>query len=628
MRRTGRGRPARWPLKAALLALTFAGTAFAEVEFYQTVDHPEVGLEDTFRLTIVVSDAPDGAQLKFPASGDLEVLSTSQSTQASYHLGGGGSGVIQRVQKYVRVMRATRVGTINIPPATLTTSNKTYRTESIQLTVKKGRLHDSQAQRPLPDPFRNFPFPSLPDPFAGQGGDEDEDAAPDIDIPRSDSDLFLRATVDKQDLFVGEQTTLSLYIFSRVDLSSVDQVSMPKLDGFWSEDVESPNQLSGEQKIINGVPYRAYLLKRRALFPVKAGKLTINSAEADITTGFLFAGHRVHRKSNELTLRVRPLPPGAPGPVSNASVGEWRLSTEVSQTQTELGQPVTVRVSLEGRGNLKNSTLPPLTGPAALKIYDPTTSDRPTVTRGKIGGRRTQEYLVMAQQTGTFTLPALSLHYFNPEAQKYETTRTDPITLTVVPGAGGTTALSKAGPAVANEGAPKNVLAAGGLRALRHQASFEEKAAPAWRRPFFLPALLSPVGLWLALGIAGLVRSRLSHEDDASKKSKQAREARRRLAGAEKLKERGAADAFYGEVEKALLQFLEAKLGIPVGGLRREDLSERLRAAGVPAEQQQRVVSVLDDCDVGRFAPGAAGPEARDRALDAAAAAMEAWGPR
>ncbi len=621
MRRTGSG-----PLLTLLLSLSFAAAARADVEFYQTVDHTEVGVEDTFRLTVVVSDAPEGAQLKFPASDELEVLSTQQSTQASYQLGGGGSGVIQRVQKYVRVMRANRVGTVRIPSAVLTTSNKTYRTEAIALTVKKGRLYDSQAQaqrQQLPDPFRNFPFPNnVPDPF--RGGDESD--APDIDIPSSDSDLILRATVDKQELYVGEQATLSLYIFSRVDLSSVDQVSMPKLDGFWSEDVESPNQLAGEQKIINGVPYRAYLLKRRALFPVKAGKVTIDSAEADITTGFLFAGHRVHRKSNEIALKVKPLPPGAPPGISNSQVGEWRLTTEVSQTQVELGAPVTVRVVLQGRGNLKGTTPPPLTGPPALKIYDPTTTDRPAVNRGKISGQRTQEYLVMAQQTGTFTLPGLAFPFFNPETQKYEVSRTDPITLVVTPGAGGTTALSRNGPAVAGEGPAKNVLTAGGLRSLRHAAAFQPKAEPAWRRPFFLPALLSPVGLWLTLSIVGLVRSRLSQEDDASRKSKQAREARRRLAAAEKLKAKGKADAFFGEVEKALLQFLEAKLGIPVGGLRREDLTAQLTQAGVAEEQRARLIAVLDDCDVGRFAPGAAGPEARDRVLAAASAAMEAWG--
>ncbi len=77
----------------------------------------------------------------------------------------------------------------------------------------------------------------------------------------------------------------------------MDAVTMPKLDGFWTEDVETPKELTGETRTVDGVPYRAYLLRRLALFPVKSGPREIGSVEADITTGFLFAGRREHRAS-------------------------------------------------------------------------------------------------------------------------------------------------------------------------------------------------------------------------------------------------------------------------------------------------------------------------------------------
>src|SRR4051794_6346034 len=90
-----------WPLWLLLAA----GPAWAEVELQQSVDRNPVGSEDTFRLTVVVSGAPETAQLQLPAPEDFEVLSRSQSTQMSYHLGGGGAGTISRVQKYLLVMR-------------------------------------------------------------------------------------------------------------------------------------------------------------------------------------------------------------------------------------------------------------------------------------------------------------------------------------------------------------------------------------------------------------------------------------------------------------------------------------------------------------------------------------------
>jgi hypothetical protein len=599
--------------------LAVSAPALAEISIAQSVDRTEVGLDDTFRLTVTVSDAPDSAQLQFPVSSDFDVLSKSESSQVSYQLG-SGSATMRQTHKYMLLMRANRTGAVTIPPTVLRLGGKTYKTEPVQIAVKRGHVDDPRAQRraqQFPDPLRGFSFPGF------RGFDDDDESFPSVDVPRSDSDLFLRASLDRDEVFVGEQVTLSVYVFSRVDLSSVDAVNVPKLDGFWNEELENPSQLTGEQRVLNGIPYRAYLLKRRALFPMKPGNVTIGRAEADITTGFLFAGRRVHRTANELVLKVKPLPPGAPAGFAVANVGRWKLSTEVSQTQVQLGQPATVRVILEGRGNLKNAVVPPLTGLSSARIYDPTVAEKPSVNKGKIGGRRIAEYLVMPQQTGTVALPALAFSFFNPETESYETSRTDPVELTVTGSEGAKLVASPQG-GVGEAAVSKNVLGAGGLRPLRHEAHFSQLGEPLWRKRFFIPALLAPIGAWLALALAGLVRARLAHEDETSLKRKRARAARRRLSAAERLKDGGNASEFYGEVERALVQFIEAKLGSPVVGLTRDALSARMAAGGVPEQCRAQVLLVLDLCDAARFAPGGAEPDRR-RVLDDAECAMEAW---
>jgi len=629
MRRIGSGRATL----AALSLLLAAMPAWAEVEFYQTVDRTEVGTEDVFQLTVVIVDPPNDAQVRFPAPDDFEVLSSSQSTQRSIEMSGGGPPVIQTVRKHVLMMRAKRAGSLTLPPAVMSAGGRTWRTESVKMTVSKGRTapppRSSRSQ--LPDALRNFPFGSMQDPFAEEEAEEqqeDSQGVPreDVRIPRGDSDLFLRATLDKNQVYVGEQVTLSLFIYSRVDLSSVDSVSMPKLEGFWSEDVESPTQLTGETRVVNGVPYRTYLLRRRALFPMRSGRLSITAAEADITTGMLFVGHRVHRVSNDLDVQVRPLPPGAPKGMSNAQVGDWKLSLETSQHQVELGQPVTVTVVLEGSGNVKNVTPPRLEAPSAFKVYDPKTTDKLTPGKWRIQGRRTQEYLVMPQRTGTFTLPALEFPYFDPKAGRYTVARTEPVEIVVEPGAGGATAAvgsqgSSSTPLADSASEQKNVLTAGGLRPLRYQARFEAPAEAVWQRPFYLPAVIAPMGLFLALGLGGLVRGKLSGQDAGNRK--RVRAARKQLAEAEKLRA-GSSSAFYGEVEKAVLNFLEARLHVPVGGLTRDALDAKLAEAGVDATRRERVRFVLESCDTGRFAPGAE-QAARERILDDAAAVMEGW---
>src|SRR5262249_29842043 len=116
-------------------------------------------------------------------------------------------------------------------------------------------------------------------------------------------------------------------------------------------------------------------------------------------------------------------------------------------------------------------------------------------------------------------------------------------------------------------------------------------------------------------------------EDEAKAKRRRARAARRRLAEAQKLKDRGPSHAFYAEVEIALTNFLSAQLGTPVAGLTRLTLAERMEAQGVTEVIRAQVLRVLEHCDVGRFAPGGADP-GRHQVLDAARNVMEGWTSR
>ena len=623
MRRTGnRG----WACAALLVASSAAG---AELEVYQTVDRAEVGTEDTFRLTVVTVNAPADAKLRLPELSKFEVLSNNPVSQTSIQVTGSGAE-IQRIQKQVLVLRPRSAGTFTIGPARLTVNGETTSTNTVEVTVRETpRVPDPGASpRSARDPFRDFfggRFPDFPDDPFGR--------FPDMEVPASESDLFIRTYVDKRSAYVGEQITLSVFVLSRVEISSVDTVVLPRLEGFWSEDLESPSQLSGEHRVVNGVPYRAYLLKRKALFPNHARKLEIDPAKADITTGYLFAGHRVHRVGNRVAVEVKPLPKAAPPGFASAQVGQWEVSREATPSTVKLGEPLTVRVILSGRGNLKNQTPPRLEVPPSFRLYDPTTTDEVKPRGGQYGGRRVQEYLVMPSQTGSFTLPEMSFAYFDPEKERYEVARAAAVTIQVEPAPLGVASASGVtGPPLPGDPqAAKNVLTADGMRPLRHEMNPRDGRQPVWARGWFVPAVLSPLGLWMGLGALGLVRARFGREDAQALRKRKARAARRRLKMAEKLRETGSAAAFYAEVDKAIIHLLEARFGEPVVGLTRDALDERLRAHGVSEEARRRVLSVLETCELGRFAPPSSvevDRDARDRAIEDAVAAMEALDAR
>lgn len=599
------------------LLLSTAALAAGEPEVTMQADRATVGTEDTFRLDVTVANAPAGSSLSLPTSDDFEVLSRGQSSQMSYSVGPGGAGVVTHMQKHTLMLRANRTGALTIPGASLhTPNNGVITTKPVNINVIAGRLAPEKKRRDTPpNPFGlppgffpdDSPIAELPDDFG--------------DVPRSDSDLFLRATLDRSEVYAGEQAMLSIHLYSRVDLSTVDTVTMPKLDGFLSIDFKAPSQLMSEQRVINGVPYREYLLRQKAIFPLKAGATTIEAPEADITTGLLFAGRRVHRKGNELKLVVRPLPPG---PDTNL-VGRWRLSREVSQTEVALGEPVQVKFTIEGRGNLQSVQLPPLTAPSAFKVFDPETADKPTTSKTHVGGTRVVEYTLVPQQTGTFTLPSIRVPYFDPEARRYEEMRVDEIAITVRPGVGGATVQTQPGIPLTVDPGVKNQLVGGGLKSLRHTARFTSQKSTLSTQKWFVPVAVAPLLATLLAGAFVFVRGSLGPETKESIQKRQARAARKRLAAAEKLMAGGSTGDFYAEIERALGSFMSARLGLTVSGMQRAELVQKLTEAGLSELDRKRIVHVLETCDTGRFAPGMGEAGARKQALDEAAKAMEVW---
>lgn len=596
-----------------VLCLASSALAASEVQFSMSSDRQRVGTEDTFRVEIIVSGAPQGAVVQFPTPPDFEILSRGESTQMSFTAGPGGAGVVTSVRKHTLLMRATRTGRLTIPPATLQTASREYKTNALVIEAVTGRL--AAPDRPTrPDPF------GLPPGFLPPGFGPDPDDEPGDDVPASDSDLFIRATLDKSQAVVGEQLTYTLHIYARLDLSSVDSVKPPQLDGFFSADLKVPTTLVPEPKVVNGVRYREYLLRSRALFALKPGKFTIEPAEAEITAGNIFAGRRLSRASNSLTVTVRPLPPGG----TSDLVGQWRMTREVSQTTVKLGDPVQVKVRIEGRGNVQLVKVPPLNAPPAFRTYDPETHDTSEAHGASLVGARVIEYTLVPQQTGHFDLPAASINFFDPSTQTWQVSSVDPVSIVVTPGVNGATAMSSGTIPVPTDG-PKNQLVGGGLKSLRHTAHFSAPTQALWARPWFLPFGLAPLGLALLLVLGSTVRGALVKETPESRQKKQARAARKRLAEAEKLAKVGSPTEFYAEVERALTSFLEAKLGHDLKGLTRPELGEKLSAAKVGDDERDRILRVLETCDMGRYAPGMGEPSARAQAIDDAATAMELW---
>ena len=150
------------------------------------------------------------------------------------------------------------------------------------------------------------------------------------------------------------------------------------------------------------------------------------------------------------------------------------------------GQPVTLRLVLSGRGNLRDVQMPRLPPIAGVRAYDVTTVDKPATEQGRVGGTRTLEQLLVPERTGDIELPALLLETFDPAAKQYRTLRTRPLRISVSAPIGqgpGTLALDR-GSATSSQ----NLLVAGGLRPIRLRLTRVEAGSPPWSSSWFWPA--------------------------------------------------------------------------------------------------------------------------------------------
>ncbi len=591
------GGPSR-NLAALVLLFSLAAHANEAPEFTATVDRTEIALDEIVQLDISVTLAGRGetGETQLPTFHDFDVVSRSQMEQTSFVFA-NGTPQLKRTTIFQLALKPRHAGSATIEPAILTWRGQRYQTNAVAITISPP---GSGAPRPQSQQQRGRP-PGFIDPFA----EPDLFGDPFAQAPPAANDVVLRAVVDKPKAYVGEQITLSLYLLSRVDISGVQKLSLPKLDGFWSEEIETPTQLVPETRYLGGLPYRAYLLKRRALFPLKPGALAIDSAEVEVVSGgfgMMFGGQSVRRASAAISVEAQPLPSdGKPASFPPNNVGSWHITLEAEPREVPLGQPVTIKLLAEGRGNARALVLPRLPAIDGIRAYDPTTKDSVRAVHGHIAGKREIDQLVVPEKTGTLTIPSLEIATFDPATHRYELAHTPPIELHVGAGAAPSAELPRA------ETPAQNILE-GGLKPLRYHATLEPKRPPLYRRPFFVPLAATPLALALLTmmwgPLAGLFRS---NPDD--RRTKQARHrARARLKNAERLSATGERATFIAEVQRTLDEYVETRLGIPERGLTRDALTAALETRGVPTAVSKRLCTLLDTCDQARFAGGDGAP--------------------
>ncbi|MDI6641013.1 MAG: BatD family protein [Elusimicrobiota bacterium] len=389
-------------------------TLFAQnISIQSTVDKNSVGVGEQINFQVTVSgDISDVPTPILPPLNDFSVYQAGRSQSISIVNGRVSSSV---TFNYALVPR--RAGKFEIPSASINYKGQEYKTQPIQIEVSQ------QAQVPSQQP------PTQKKVYQG-----------------TKRDIFVETVVDKKTAFVNEQITLAFRFYRRINLLSQPQYQPPQTTGFMTEDL--PPQLN-YYTVIDGVKYLVTEI-RTALFPISSGLLTVGKATLECTIEdfspptdffsddffkrFFHEGKRVLLQSEPINIQVTKLPEENKPKDFSGCVGNYKIKSSVDKSEVEVGQPITLNVTISGTGNIKTITQPEITGEGKIdnfRKYDTVSSFNIEKKNYVVSGSKTFKTVLIPTVPGKLFIPTIQFTYFDPNERCYKTTRTNPIPITV-----------------------------------------------------------------------------------------------------------------------------------------------------------------------------------------------------
>jgi len=583
--------------------LLFTTVSVQAVQTRFTMSAPNaVEMGKQFRLSFTLNEK--GSNLKLPPGieNNFDILmgpSTSQSTSITNI---NGQTTQETNFGYTFILRPKQEGTFELRPASIEVGGKIFESNTLKIQVVKPQSQSAQPQA-----------------GTGGGGATNQQQSSPQNIELGSDNLFIRVEMSKQNAFRGEQivATVKLYVNPNIPIAGFDEVNLPTYEGFYTQDVEVPQQVNFTREVYDNKIYQVGVLKKTILFPQQNGRLTIQPFNMSLLVqqqvkqrsffDDFFNSFRTVKTtitSKPVTVNVKDLPQSPPNFMGG--VGNFSIASNISNQDVTTNDAVTLKVTITGSGNIRLVNTPKLQLPSDFEIYDPKTTDNVSVTGSGVSGTKTIEYLFQPRFEGDYEIPAIPFTYFNPATGSYETKSTSAYQLRVKKGSGDQTA------AMMSSRRKEDV------QLLGQDIRFIEQGEPELMikgYTFFgtTPFYLMYAGSTFAFLLLFFIYRKKARENAniALMRNKKANKvARKRLRAAASFMKQNNNEAFHESILKAFEGYLSDKLGIPIADLNRESSVAGLLKKNVDQAVIDNFVSVVDQCEYARYAP-ASGSEAR-----------------
>jgi len=563
-----------------ILILISCHGLFAQVQFDAKASKQALGMNE--RLRIDFSMNADGDNFTPPSFEGFRVIAgPSQQVSQSWV---NGKSSFNKIYSYY--LLPTQRGSITIKQASIEINGQIYKTAPIKINVTAA---------------------------------VEEPRDPNDTQLSADTELHLVADVTNTNPYINEPITVvyKLYFSYNIGIQNWRELDKPKYNDFWSQNIDI-KQLKVEEGQYNGEKYRYVVLRKTVLYPQKSGKLEIEPLSLDLDVELpsnrrnvfgqiLTVRDNKRVSAGKRVINVKSLPEkGKPANFSGA-VGRFDFKVIPSKTNLRNGESLDLAVSVTGTGNLKLFALPKPVVPAALEMYDPVHKENVNTPLSGMAGKIADNYTIIPQFKGKYPIKAMDFSYFDLGSKQYKTITSPEIMINVLDGPTATAAMGSSD----SQPVKREITGTEQFKFIK----LKTKLVSSNPADFFGSGLFYTLMVLPFLCIPMLILFRKKKEAIDGDVLGNRIKASNRLAKkylSEAKNQIGNSELFYIALEKALHNFLKAKLHIETSEMSKDKISDLLLSRNAGPVTVESFIGLMENSEFARYAPSVANAVQQD----------------
>ena len=546
----------------------------AQVSFDAKVSKKRLGLNERLRIDFEMNE--NGDNFNPPPFKNFQIISGPQQAVSRSWV----NGVQSFSKTYTYFLTPRSKGNFTIGQAEVTINGEIYKTSPIEIEVTNA-----------------VKKPNDPNNVEGQ----------------IDGNIHLVAEVSNPNPYLNEGITIiyKLYFRNPISVSDVSELETPSYGDFWSHLIKIGRAEINMRGTFKGESYNEVVWRKAVLYPQKSGNLILEPLTLDLTLSLpsnrrdLF-GRRILTQSQktittgEKVIKVKDLPKKNKPENFSGAVGKFDFDLILNKNALKASESFQAKIKVRGKGNLNLFNLPSINVPNTLEVYEPEHNEKVKVTLSGIQGTVEDSYTIVPQFQGKYPIPSIEFTYFDPKLEAYKTLFSQELIVDVYDGP--TSGL----PSVNNSlSKSKNSIVPNdsSFRFIKLDTKLQQKNQKIfWRSYLFWALLFIPIVLIIT---SILIKKYILNqtEDLTTRKQKRAQQlAKKYLSSAKKVIQDQA--KFYEALERALHNYLKAKLKIETTELSKSKIQKLLNDKGIDKQISSEYVEVIENCERARYAPG------------------------